>query len=136
MPIISQQNWKKKENFLEDIMLNFITEALSVITNIKRRWKRVTGIAYILGIRRKQCWLEYIVGKNEVRKVSQVWLFKSCERAGLYLKNKAKSMKVSPLAQHDHPWITKMALSCWVENEMRRRQSWWKTDQWQGLVGT
>ena len=50
---------EKKKDFLEDIMFNFITEVLVgqellVITNIiKRRWKRVTGIAYTVGTRKK-----------------------------------------------------------------------------------
>lgn len=47
-----------KKDFLEDLMFNFITEvligqALLIITNIKRRWKTVMVIAYILGTRKK-----------------------------------------------------------------------------------
>ena len=50
---------EKKKDFLDDIMFNFITEVLVgqellVITNIiKRRWMRVTGIAYTVGTRKK-----------------------------------------------------------------------------------
>lgn len=65
---------------MEDmIFYNWSISRRSIIINnwniIKRKWKRVIGIVYILGIRRKLVCLEYIVGvkseKNGVRKVSR-----------------------------------------------------------------